>query len=327
MKAIVQDTYGPLEEVLKVQECEQPSVGAGEVLVRVRAASIHIGDCHQARGMPYAMRPLFGLRHPKARVPGTDLAGVVEAVGPGVTAFKPGDEVFGWGKGAFAECAVAPEGQLLAKPPDLTFEQAAALGVSAITALVAISEEGKVKAGQHVLVNGASGGVGTYAVQIAHALGAEVAAVCSARNEEMLRSIGADEVIDYATDDFTRNEASYDLILDNVGNHSFSDTRRALAPDGTLLSNGSPVGGWFGGLGHVVAATVQSIFVKQQGRPFVAMNSIERLRAVTDLVEAGSVTPVIDRTYPLAQGPEAIAHVAAGHARGTVVITMESAAT
>ena len=221
---------------------------------------------------------------------------------------------------------MAPEDQLLAKPEVLTLEQAAAVGVSATTALDAISEQGKVQAGQRVLINGASGGVGTFAVQIAKALGAEVTGVCSARNAELIRSIGADHAIDYATDDFTQGEARYDLILDNVGNHSFADTRRALAPGGTLLSNGAPVDGWVGGLGHVIVATLQSMFVKQQGRPFVAFSSIERLRAVTELVEAGKVSPVIDRTYALSEGPKAIAHVVEGHARGTVVLTMEASA-
>jgi NADPH:quinone reductase-like Zn-dependent oxidoreductase len=323
MKAMTQDRYGRLEEVLEVQDIELPVARDGEVRVRVGAASIHIGDCHGMRGVPYVMRPIFGLRRPKARVPGTDLAGTVEAIGAGVTRFQTGDEVFGWGTGTFAEYAVAAEDQLLAKPAELTFEQAAALGVSAITAFVAISEKGEVRPGQKVLVNGASGGVGTFAVQIAKALGAEVAGVCSARNQEMIRSIGADHAIDYAADDFTQGEARYDLILDNIGNHSFADTRRALAPGGTLLSNGAPVDGWFGGLDHVVVAMTQSIFVKQQGRPFVAFNTIERLRAVTEMVEAGKVTPVIDRTYPLAEGPQAIAHVVAGHAKGTVVITPE----
>jgi NADPH:quinone reductase-like Zn-dependent oxidoreductase len=320
MKAMTQDGYGKLDDVLKVQEVEPPVAGDGEVLIRVGAASIHIGDCHGARGVPYVMRPIYGLRRPKVRVPGTDLAGTVEAVGAGVTQFQPGDEVFGWGKGTFAEYAVAPADQLLAKPADLTIEQASAVGVSAITAFVAINEVGKVQPGQQVLVNGASGGVGTFAVQIAKALGAEVTGVCSAQNAEMIGSIGADHAIDYATEDFTQGEARYDLILDNVGNHSFADNRRALTPDGTLLSNGAPVGGWVGGLGHVVGALIQSIFIKQQGRPFVAISNIERLRAVTELVDAGKVTPVIDRAYPLSEAPQAIVNVVAGHTKGTAVI-------
>jgi NADPH:quinone reductase-like Zn-dependent oxidoreductase len=324
MRAIVHEKYGPLNEVLSVQEAETPTVAEGEVLVRVQAASIHIGDCHGMRGVPYVMRPIFGLRKPKARVPGTDMAGVVEQVGSGVTTLKPGDEVFGWGKGAFAELALAPEDQLLPKPADLTFEQAAALGVSAITGLVAIRDEGKVQAGQKVLVNGASGGVGTFAVQVAKALGAEVTGVCSGRNAALVRSIGADHIIDYTKEDFTQGGPVYDLILDNVGNHSFSDLRRAVASGGKLLSNGAPVNGWFGGLDHVVEAMVQSIFSRKQGRPFVAMGSIERLTDVRDLAETGDIKPVIDSSFPLEQGPEAILHVVDGHAAGTVVITMDS---
>jgi len=321
MKAMVQDSYGPLDAVLEVQDVEQPTIKDDEVLVRVRAASIHIGDCHGMRGAPYVMRPIFGLRRPKTRVPGTDMAGQVEAVGSGVTKFQIGDEVFGWGTGAFAEFASAPEDQLLPKPAGQTLEQASAVGVSAITALVAIRDEGKVQPGQKVLINGASGGVGTFAVQIAKALGAKVTGVCSARNADLVTSIGADHVIDYEAEDFTMGEQRYDLILDNVGNHSFSDTRRALTPDGVLLSNGAPVDGWIGGLDHVTVAFARSLFVRQQGRPFVAFSKIEHLIAVKDLVEAGKVIPVIDQTYPLSEGPQAIGHVVEGHARGTVVIT------
>ena len=325
MKAMTQDTYGPLGEVLKIEDVAQPVATTGEVLIRVEAASIHIGDCHGMRGVPYLMRPIFGVRHPKARVPGTDLAGIVAAVGEGVTAFKVGDEVFGWGRSSFAEYACAPAQQLLSKPVDLTFEQASTVGVSAITALVAIREQGNVQAGQKVLINGASGGVGTFAVQIAKSLGAEVTGVCGSGNLEMVGSIGADHVIDYTETDFTKGSERYDLILDNVGNHSFSDTRRALSPDGTLLSNGAPVGGWVGGLDHVIVAFVQSLVVRQQGRPFVAISTPERLAAVRDLVESGAVTPVIDGVYPLSEGPQAIGHVVSGHARGTAVISMAGA--
>ncbi len=320
MKAIIQDAYGPLEQVLQIGEVDVPVPAEGEVLVRVHAASIHIGDCHGMRGVPYVMRPIFGLRKPKARVPGTDFAGVVESVGTGVTKFKAGDEVFGWGGGAFAEYAVAREGQLLSRPDGFTFEQASALGVSATTALMAIRDEGKVKAGQQVLVNGASGGVGSFAVQVAKSLGAEVTGVCSGRNAERVTSIGADHVIDYTQEDFTTGEPRYDLILDNVGNHSLKDTRRALAPTGTLLSNGAPVSGWIGGLDHVVAAMAQSLFVKQQGRPFVATSSLERLVSVKEMAEAGDITPLIDDVYPLNRATEAILHVVGGHASGTVVI-------
>jgi NADPH:quinone reductase-like Zn-dependent oxidoreductase len=326
MKAIIHEQYGPLGKVLRVGQVDQPVAGEGAVLIRVHAASIHIGDCHGMRGVPYVMRPIFGIRRPKARVPGTDLAGVVEAVGEGVTRFEPGDEVFGWGEGAFAEYALASEGSLLPRPSNLTLEQAAAVGVSAMTALVGIRDVGKVQAGQKVLVNGASGGVGTYAVQVAKALGAEVTGVCSGRNAELVRSIGADHVIDYTAEDFTKGEPRYDLILDNVGNHPFTDTRRALAPGGTLLSNGAPVDGWFGGLDHVIEAMVQSMLSRKQGRPFVALSTLERLQAVKDLVEAGQLSPVIAGTYPLDRGIEAILHVVDGHARGTAVIIMQDEA-
>lgn len=325
MKAIVQDRYGPLPDVLGVAEVERPQPGPGEVLVRVHAASIHIGDCHGMRGVPYLMRPLYGLRRPKTRIPGTDLSGVVETVGPDVDSWQEGDAVFGWGRGAFAEYAVAPARQLLPQPDGFSFEQAAALGVSAMTALEAIREQGQVKAGQHVLVNGASGGVGSYAVQVAKALGAEVTGVCSGRNAELVASLGADHVIDYTVEDFTKGGPRYDLILDNVGNHSFRDTRRPLTAEGKLLSNGSPVGGWFGGLSHVVVAMLQSLVVRQQGRPFVALSTVERLTAVKAMAEAGQLVPLIDDTYPLDRGVEAILHVVAGHARGTVVIGMPAA--
>ena len=322
MRAIIQERYGPLEQVLSVAETERPTPGEGEVRLRVQAASIHIGDCHGMRGVPYLMRPIFGLRRPKARVPGTDLAGVVESVGGSVTGFKVGDEVFGSGPGAFAEVAVAPEGQLLPKPAELTFDQAAALGVSAITGLVAIRDKGAVQPGQKVLVNGASGGVGSFAVQIAKAMGAEVTGVCSGRNAELVLSIGADHVIDYTQEDFTQGTERYDLILDNVGNHSLRDTRRAVAEGGVLLSNGAPVDGWFGGLDHVVAAMLQSVVSKKQGRPFVALGNTEQLEAVRDMAVAGQITPLIDGVYPLDKGVDAILHVVDGHARGTAVISM-----
>ena len=326
MRAMIQDEYGPLPDVLSIGDMATPRPGDDEVLVRVRAASIHIGDCHGIRGVPYVMRPIFGLRRPKARVPGTDLAGVIEEVGASVTHFKPGDEVFGWGTGTFAEYACAGQDQLLPKWATNGFDEVAAVGVSATTALMAIRDEGEVQPGQAVLVNGASGGVGTYAVQVAKVLGAEVTGVCSGRNAELVRSIGADHVIDYTKEDFTSGGPRFDLILDNVGNHSLRATRRALKPSGKLLSNGAPVDGWFGGIDHVVAALLQSLVSKQQGRPFVALSSIDRLTDVAAMVEDGSIRPVIDSTYPLAEGAAAIAHVVEGHATGTVVITMDGEA-
>jgi NADPH:quinone reductase-like Zn-dependent oxidoreductase len=316
MKAIIQDHYGS-QDALELGDIDQPAIGDDEVLVRVHAASIHIGDWLVMRGVPYLMRMATGLRKPKNRVPGTDVAGTVEAVGTAVTRLRPGDEVFGWCAGAFAEFATAPESHFVSKPANLTFEQAAAVGVSATTALQLLRDQGKIRRGQKVLINGASGGVGTFAVQIAKAFGAEVTGVCSTRNVDLVRSIGADHVVDYTKEDFTKGTPRYDFILDNVGNHSMSDTRRALTPDGMLQPNG---GGHSGGLGDVIKALVTSLFVRQQGRPSVKFQNNGDLLVLKELVEAGKVRPVIDGTYPLGGTPAAIGHVAAGHARGTVVV-------
>jgi NADPH:quinone reductase-like Zn-dependent oxidoreductase len=266
------------------------------------------------------MRLATGLRKPKNRVPGTDVAGTVEAVGSAVTSLRPGDEVFGWCAGAFAEYARANENQFIRKPANLTFEQAAAVGVSASTALQLLRDDGKVQPGQKVLINGASGGVGSFAVQIAKAFGAEVTGVCSTKNVDLVRSIGADHVIDYTREDFTAGPERFDLILDNVGNHSMARTRRALTPVGTLISNGG--GHVDGKLGRTVRALIVSMFVRQQASPTVKTHNHDDLVALRGLVEAGKVTPVIDRAYPLTRTPEAIGHVAEGHARGTVVITV-----
>ncbi len=319
MQAITQDTYGS-HDVLKLGDVDKPEIGDGEVLVRVHAASVHVGDWILMTGSPFVMRFATGLRKPKNRVPGTDVAGTVEAVGNDVTSLRPGDEVFGWCAGAFAEYARASEDQFIKKPANLTFDQAAAVGVSASTALQLLRDNGKVQPGQKVLVNGASGGVGTFAVQIAKAFGAEVTGVTSTKNIEMVRSIGADHVIDYTREDFTIGAERYDLILDNVGIHSMARTRRALAPLGTLISNGG--GHADGKLGRTLRALVVSMFVRQQASPTVKTQNHDDLVALKGLVEAGQVTPVIDRTYPLTETPAAIGHVAAGHARGTVVIAV-----
>ncbi len=320
MKAIVQGKYGSAE-VLRLGEVDKPEVGDGDVLVRIDAASVHVGDWILMTGSPFVMRLVTGLRKPKDRVPGTDLAGIVEAVGKDVQRVRPGDEVFGWGSGAFAEYARAAEDQLIDKPAGLTFEQAAAIGVSASTALQLLRDDGKVQAGQKVLINGASGGVGSFAVQIAKSLGAEVTGVCSTANVDLVRSIGADHVIDYTQADFTTGAERYDLILDNVGNHSMARTRRALAPGGTLISNGG--GHADGKLGRTIRAMLASMIVRQQASPTVKTQNHDDLVALKSLAEAGTISPVIDRTYPLRQTPAAIDHVATGHARGTVVITME----
>jgi NADPH:quinone reductase-like Zn-dependent oxidoreductase len=319
MKAIVQDTYGSAE-VLVSQDIDKPAIAADEVLVRVRAASIHVGDWILMTGSPFVMRLATGLRKPKNRVPGTDVAGIVEAVGSDVRGLRPGDEVFGWGTGAFAEFARVKQDQLIKKPANLTFEQAAAVGVSATTALQLLRDDGKVQPGQKVLINGASGGVGTFAVQIAKAFGAEVTGVTSTKNVDLVRGIGADEVIDYTREDFTAGAQRYDVVLDNVGNHSMARTRRVLTPHGTLISNG---GGHAGGkLSRTIRTMLVSMVVKQQASPTVKTQNHDDLVALKALVEAGKVIPVIDRTFPLIETPDAIGHVAAGHARGTVVLTV-----
>ncbi len=325
MKAVVQNTYGPPDEVLTYQDLARPPVKDDEVLVRVHAASVHVGDVILVRGLPYVLRLATGLLTPKHRVPGTDVAGTVAAVGRGVRGLRPGDAVFGWGTGAFAEYMRAGEDHFLPKPANLSFAQAAAVGVSATTALQLLRDEGEVRPGERVLINGASGGVGTFAVQIAKSFGAEVTGVCSTRNVELVRAIGADHVIDYTREDFTRGGPRYDYILDNVGNHSLADTRRALTPDGRLQSNGGghADGRWLGPLGPVIKVLVSSLFARQQLRPSTKYQNREDLVVLKELVETGKVTPVIDGTYPLRAAPEALGYVWAGHARGTVVLTLD----
>ena len=321
MRAIVQDSYGQPEAVLSLEEIARPAVKDGEALVRVRAASVHVGDWILVRGVPYVARMAVGMRKPKSRVPGTDIAGRVEAVGPGVTSLKPGDEVFGWAVGAFAEYVSAPEDHFVPKPSNLTFEQAAAVGVSASAALQLLRAQ--FRPGDRVLINGASGGLGTFAVQVAKALGAEVTGVCSTKNMEMVHAIGADHVIDYAQEDFTKGGARYDFILDNVGNHSLSETRRALTATGKLQSdNGTSGGQWFGTSGTMIKTAVGSMFGRQQLGPAIKFQNRADLLVLKELIEAGKVTPVIDSTYPLSRTGEAIGHVGEGHARGTVVINM-----
>jgi NADPH:quinone reductase-like Zn-dependent oxidoreductase len=319
MQAIIQDRYGSAE-VLEAQDIEKPTIGDDEVLVLVRAASVHVGDWILMTGTPYVMRLGTGLSKPKNPVPGTDIAGTVESVGPQVRSLKPGDAVFGWCAGAFAEYARAPEDQLVKKPTNLTFEQAAAVGVSASTALQVLRDDANVQPGQKVLINGASGGVGTFAVQIAKAFGAEVTGVSSTKNLELVRSLGADHVLDYTQQDFRDGAERYDVILDNVGDHSMAATRRALTPNGKLVSNGGGHGS--GKLGRTIRAFLVSMVVRQQARPSVKTQNRLDLIALKELAEAGQVTPVIGGTYPLGQTADAIGHVAAGHARGTLIIAM-----
>ena len=324
MRAIVQHTYGAPQMVLALQNVAKPVVKDDEVMVRVHAASIHVGDWLLVRGVPYVLRLFTGLRRPRNTVPGTDIAGTVEAVGKDVTQLQVGDEVFGWCTGAFAEYVCAGADHFLPKPANLTFEQAAAVGVSASTALQLLRDQGKVQPGQNVLINGASGGVGTFAVQIAKAFGANVTGVCGASNVDLVHSLGADHVIDYAQEDFTRGEQRYDFILDNVANHSLSATRRALTPNGRLQSNGGghARGRWIGPLGIVMKVAAVSLFVRQQLGPSVKFQNRADLIVLKDLIDAGKIMPVIDGTYPLSGAAGAIDHVGDGHARGTVVITV-----
>ena len=323
MKAIVQDEYGS-QEVLRLQEIAQPVVADDEVLVRVHAAGAHAGDWLLMTGRPLLFRLGVGLRGPRKRIPGFDFAGTVEAVGKDAKEFKPGDEVFGdAAHGSCAEYVSVSEDKVAPKPANLTLEQAAVVPVSGTAALLGLRDAAKVQSGQHVLINGASGGVGTYAVQIAKALGAEVTGVCSTRNVEMVRSIGADHVIDYTEEDFTKGGERYHVILDNVANHSLAECRRALVPEGILIPNNGTAGGrWIGPLGRMAAALVQSPFVRKQGRPYYAPVRKRDLLDLTELIEAGKITPVIDRTYPLSDTAEAMGLVGEGHARGKVVITV-----
>jgi NADPH:quinone reductase-like Zn-dependent oxidoreductase len=321
MKAIVQDQYGS-PNVLRIKDVDMPVVSDGEVLVRLHAAAVNIGDWHLLRGVPYVMRMVVGLRKPKREIPGTDVAGRVEAVGRAVKQLRPGDEVFGWCEGAFAEYACAPENNFLPKPANVTFEQAAAVGDSAFTALDAVRDQGKIQPGHEVLINGASGGVGTFAVQIAKSFGARVTGVCSTRNIDLVRSIGADHVIDYTREDFAQSGQRYDVMLDAVGSRSLSDCRRALTPSGTYVLVGvSDLGRWFG-LARQLKVLSLSPFVRQKMRVFLVKHNRDDLIALKELVEAGKLAPVIDRRYPLSEVPMALQHQGEGHARGKIVIAM-----
>jgi NADPH:quinone reductase-like Zn-dependent oxidoreductase len=323
MKAIVQDEYGS-PDVLELRDIDLPECTDDEVLVRVRAAGVGRDVWHVMAGLPYPIRLAgYGLRAPKNPVIGSDVAGVVEAVGKDVTRFQPGDEVFGIGKGSYAEYVCALEDKLAPKPENLTFEQAAVVAIMGSTALQALRDHGKVRQGQEVLIIGASGGVGTFAVQIAKAFGAVVAGVCSTKKVEMVRSIGADRVIDYTQEDFAAGDQRYDLIVDIGGNSSLARLRRALAPRGTLVITGGEGGGrWLGGTDRQLRALALSPFVSQKLATFVASENHEDLLVLKELIESGKITPVIDRSYPLSEVPEAIRYLEAGHARGKVVISV-----
>lgn len=322
VKAIVQDRYGSTD-ALALREIERPEVGDGDVLVRVHAAGLDQGVWHLMAGQPYLVRVMgFGLRTPKVRVRGWDFAGRVEAVGGGVTGLGPGDEVFGTCDGSFAEYGLTQESRLAPKPANLGFEQAAAVPTSGITALQGLRDKGELEAGQRVVIVGAGGGVGSFAVQVAKALGAEVTGVCSAAKVGLVRSLGADEVIDYAQEDFADGRRQYDLILDIGGRRSLRHLRRALAPRGTLVIVGGEGGGrWLGGFQRqILWAPIASLRGGRRMRALTSKESREDLLALRDMVEAGRITPAIDRAYPLSEVPEAIRYMREGRARGKVVI-------
>ncbi len=322
MRAIVQDAYGSAD-VLRLAEIDKPDIAASEVLVQVRAAGMDRGTWHLMTGQPYLMRVMgFGLRGPKNPVPGLDVAGTVVAVGAEVTRFQPGDEVFGIARGSFAEYAAAREDKLAHKPASLSFEQAAVVPISGSTALQALRDAGRIQPGQKVLLIGASGGVGSYAVQLAKAFGAQVAGVCSTAKVDLVRSLGADEVIDYTRADFADGSQHYDLILDMGGNSRLSRLRRALTPAGTLVIVGGEEGGKLtGGFGRQLRAPVLSLFIRQRLTMLVSKEHHSYLEALRPLIEARKVTPAVDTTYPLADVPAAMGRLEAGHARGKIAIT------
>ena len=322
MRAIVQDAYGS-PDVFRLTRISTPDVADNQVLVRVHAAGLDRGTWHLMAGRPYLLRLAFGFSKPKNPVPGLDLAGTVVAVGSAVTRFSPGEDVFGTGEGSFAEYAVAPEDQLARKPDSLSFEQAAVVPVSGLTALQALTDVGHLQPGQQVLIIGASGGVGSYAVQLAKALGAEVTGVSSTAKLDLVRSLGADHVIDYTRDDFADGAHRYDLILDIAGNPALSRLRRALTPTGTAVIVGGEQGGRLtGGLDRQFRAKAISLFVRQRMTFFLSKERASDLERITEFIEAGKLTPSIDRIFPLDQVPEAMRHLEAGEARGKIAITV-----
>jgi NADPH:quinone reductase-like Zn-dependent oxidoreductase len=320
MKAIVQDRYGSAD-VLTLREILRPRPRANEVIVRVHAAGVDFGVWHLMAGVPYAVRLVVGLRRPKNPVRGLELAGVVEEVGAGVTEFRPGDEVFGVGEGSFAEYARASQSKLVHKPSSLSFEEAAVVPVSATTALVGL-RAAKLEAGQTVLITGAGGGVGCYAVQLARAMGAAVTGVCSTSKLDFVRSLGAQHVIDYTRQDFTAGDHEYDAIIDLAGSRTVSILRRALAPTGTLVILGGEGGGRWLGMGRQVRSQIVGIATRQKFRSPLGLVNQEDLGVLKEMLERGKVTPVVDRRYPLSEVPTAVRTLAAGHSRGKSVITI-----
>jgi NADPH:quinone reductase-like Zn-dependent oxidoreductase len=324
MKAIAQDSYGSAD-VLEYRDVEEPVLAEGHVLVRVRAAGLDAGVWHLTTGRPYMARLMgIGLRRPKNSIPGREVAGIIEAVGADVTGLRPGDEVMGIGEGSFAEYVSVGADKVVPKPANVTFEQAAAVPISGLSALQAVRDDGRLQAGQSVLIVGAGGGVGTFAVQIAKALGATVTGVCGTDKVDLVRSIGAEHVIDYTREDFTERPERYDLIIDNAGRRPLSRLRRALTPKGTLVIVGGEGGGaWTGGfLRGALRAPILSLFVGQRLRGLMAKEKQDDLHTLREMIEAGQITPVVDRTYPLLEAPQAIRAWARGHARGKTVITV-----
>ncbi len=324
MKAAVRDRFGS-PDVVELREIEKPTPADDEVLVRVRAASVNPADWYSVTGTPYVGRPQMGLLKPKSNRLGVDFAGQVEAVGKDVTQFRPGDEVFGGRDGAFAEyVCVREERAVVPKPANVTFEQAAAVPIAAITALQGLRDRGQIQPGHKVLINGASGGVGTFAVQIAKALGAEVTGVCSTRNVDLVRSLGADHVVDYTRDDFTRSDRRYDLMLDVAGSRSWSECRRVLNPQATLVIVGAPKGNrLMGPLSHIVNIRLAALRSSQSVVFFIAKFNKADMEVLQELLEAGKVTTVIDRRYELSEIADALRYVGKGHAQGKVVITVQ----
>jgi NADPH:quinone reductase-like Zn-dependent oxidoreductase len=321
MKAIVQDTYGSVDR-LELRDVDMPSAGKDDVLIRVHAAGVDPSVLHLMTGLPYPVRLHSGLRAPKNRVGGQDVAGTVEAVGTNVTRFQPGDEVFGTCTGAFAEYAVARHGKLAPKPANLTFDQAAAVPISASTALQALRDAGRVQPDQHVLIIGAAGGIGTFAVQLAKSFGATVTAVCGTAKTDLVTSLGADHVIDYTLHDFADGATRYDLILDTAGNRALRHLRKALTPKGTLVVVGGETGGrWLQGTDRQLRAALLSPFVRHRLRGLLSLPHLEKLEFLTPLLESGELVPVIDRTYALSATADAITYLAGGHARGKILVT------
>jgi NADPH:quinone reductase-like Zn-dependent oxidoreductase len=323
MKAAIYTSYGP-PEVVRIADVEKPVPKDDEVLIKVRAAAVNPLDWRIMKGDPALLRLFFGLRKPRRGRPGVDVAGEVEAVGKKVTQFKPGDAVFGSCRAAFAEYACTAESQIAMKPNSVTFEQAASVNVAGLTALQGLRDKGKIQPGSKVLINGAAGGVGTFAVQIAKSFGADVTGVCSTRSIDLVRSIGADEVIDYTQHDFTTSNQRYDLILDCVGNHSFSACRRVSNAKGRFVMVGAPHDmSVIGLLAPMINAILLSLFGSQKAIPFISKPSQSDLTLLGELIAAGKLKPIIDSCYTLSEAPDAIRHVEEGHARGKVIITLD----